>query len=404
MDRRHAIATIGVAMSALSVAPKSYAADTVKLAFITDMSGPFSGIDGPGGTDAIRMAVKDFGGKVLGKSIEVLSADHQNKPDVGANQARKWWDQDHVDLVICGGNSAVNLAITNISKEKKKVFISAGGGADSLTGQSCQPYFVRYTYSTAALATGTGSAVVKRGGKKWYFITADYAFGYSMQKAATDIIKANGGEIVGSLRAPIGTTDFSAFILKAQNSGADVLGLAVAGDDFINAVKTADEFGVTKKMNLVAFVVFLTDIHGLGLKAANGMYLTTSWYWDLNDETRSFANRFYASHNKMPTSFQAAEYSSATTYLKAIQSANTTDSDAVMKQLKSMKINDMYTKGGYIRADGTMVHNMYLMQVKSPSESKRTWDYFKEISVVPGDVAFAPTEIGGVCTLNTKSS
>lgn len=375
---------------------------SVKIAFITDMSGLYSDFDGTGGLDAVKMAVSDFGGKVLGKPIEVLFSDHQNKADVAANRARQWWDQDKVDLVIGGSNSSVSLAISNISKEKKKVFISAGAGADTLTEEACQPYMVRYTYSTSAQAIGTATAMVRSGGKKWYFMTADYAFGHSLEKASANVVKALGGEVLGSVRHPLAASDFSSFLMQAQASGADVLGLANGGGDLINSIKTAKEFGIAKTMRLAGLMVFITDIHSLGLDTTAGMYLTSGWYWDKNDATRKFAKRFYEKHQKMPTTFQAGDYSATLTYLKAVQAAGSTDSDAVMKELKSMKIDDMFAKG-YVRADGTMVHDMYLMQVKTPAESKAPWDYYKVIATIPGDEAYVPTK-AGVCSLMPAKS
>lgn len=376
--------------------------DSVKIAFVTDMSGLYSDFDGPGGLDAIKMAVSDFGGKVMGKPIEVLFADHQNKADIAANRARQWWDEDNVDLVIGGSNSSASLAISNISKEKKKVFISAGAGADSLTEEACQPYMVRYTYSTSAHAIGTATAMVRDGGKKWYFVTADYAFGHSLEKASASVVKTQGGQVLGAVRHPLSTADFSSFLMQAQASGADVIGLANGGGDLINSIKTAKEFGIAKTMRLAGLMVFITDVHSLGLETTAGMYLTDGWYWDKSDASREFSKRFYEKHKKMPTTFQAGDYSAALTYLKAVQAAGTTEATAVMKQLKSMKIDDMFAKG-YIRADGTMVHDMYLMQVKSPAESKAPWDYYKTVATIPGDEAYVPTKTG-VCPLMPEKS
>jgi branched-chain amino acid transport system substrate-binding protein len=375
--------------------------DAVKIGFITDMSGLYADFDGSGGLDAVNMAVADFGGKVLGKPVEVLSADHQNKADIAANKARQWWDQDGVGLIIGGSNSSASIAITNISKEKHKVFISAGAGADNLTEELCQPYMVRYTYSTSAQARGTAAAMVKQGGKSWYFITADYAFGHSLEKASIDVVKANGGTVVGEIRHPLNTSDFSSFLIKAQGSGAQVLGLANGGGDLINSIKGAKEFGVSSKMRLAGLMVFITDVHSLGLPTTEGMYLTDGWYWDKDDATRAFSKRFYAKNKKMPTTFQAGDYSATLTYLKAVQKAGTTDPDKVMAVMKSTKIDDMFAKG-YVRADGTMVHDMYLMQVKTPAESKRPWDYYKIVATIPGETAYAPTK-AGVCPLMPKT-
>lgn len=374
--------------------------DKVKIAFVTDMSGPYSDFDGVGGLDAIRMAVADFGGKVLGKPIEILSADHQNRADIASNRARQWWDQDKVDLVIGGSNSSASLAISTIAAEKKKVFISAGAGADSLTEEACTPYTVRYTYSTSAQARGTAAAMVEQGGKSWFMLTADYAFGYSLEKASMDVVQANGGSVAGSTRHPLNTSDFSSYLMKAQASKAQVLGLANGGGDLINSIKTAKEFGVSDKMRLAGLMVFITDIHSLGLDTTAGMYLTDGWYWDLDDRSREFSKRFYERNKKMPTTFQAGDYSAVTTYLKAVERAGATDSDAVMNALKSMPIDDMFTKG-YIRADGAMVHDMYLMQVKSAATSKGEWDYYQKVATIPGEHAYAPTK-PGICKLNAR--
>ncbi|MNX18570.1 Receptor family ligand binding region [compost metagenome] len=374
--------------------------DKVKIAFVTDMSGPYSDFDGVGGLDAIRMAVADFGGKVLGKPIEILSSDHQNKADIASNRARQWWDQDKVDLVIGGSNSSASLAISTIAAEKKKVFISAGAGADSLTEEACTPYTVRYTYSTSAQARGTAAAMVQQGGKSWFMLTADYAFGYSLEKASMDVVQASGGSVTGTTRHPLNTSDFSSYLMKAQASKAQVLGLANGGGDLINSIKTAKEFGVSDKMRLAGLMVFITDIHSLGLDTTAGMYLTDGWYWDLNDRSREFSKRFYERNKKMPTTFQAGDYSAVMTYLKAVERAGTTDSDAVMNALKSTPIDDMFTKG-YIRADGAMVHDMYLMQVKSAAASKGEWDYYQKVATIPGEEAYAPTK-PGICKLSAR--
>lgn len=386
-----------LAVAALLASGAHAAPDKVKIAFITDMSGLYSDFDGPGGLDAIRMAVADFGGEVLGRKIEIISADHQNKADIAASKARQWWDNDNVDLIIGGSNSAVSLAISNLSKDKKKVFISAGAGADSLTEEACQPYMVRYTYSTSAQARGTAAALVGQGYKDWYFLTSDYAFGHSMEQAAINVVKQTGGNVVGAIRHPLSTSDFSSYVMKAQSSGAKVMGLANGGGDTINAIKTAKEFGIDKKMNVAALMAFITDIHSLGLGTTGGMYLTEGWYWDMSDASRAFSQRFYDKNKKMPTTFQAGDYSATTTYLKAVQKAGSTDPDQVMAALKSLPIDDMFAKG-YIRADGAMVHDMYLMQVKKPAESTKPWDYYKVVSTIPGDKAYAPSK-EGACPL-----
>lgn len=368
----------------------------VGIGFITDMSGLYSDFDGPGGLDAVRMAVDDFGGKVLGRSINIVSADHQNKADLAAATARQWWDRG-IDVILGGSNSAASIAISNISKDKEKVFISVGAGADSLTEENCQPYSIRYTYSTSAQARGTATAMLKQGGKSWYFLTADYAFGHSLERASAAIVESNGGAVTGKVRHPLNTSDFSSYIMSASASGAQVLGLANGGGDLINSIKTAREFGIAEKMKLAGLMVFITDVHSLGLDTTAGMYVTDGWYWDLNDKTRAFSQRFFAKHKKMPTTFQAADYSATLTYLNAVKAAGTTDAAAVMKVLKAQPIDDMFGKG-YIRADGAMVHDMYLMQVKKPSESKYPWDYYQIMETIPGDTAYAPTR-EGICAL-----
>ncbi|AIO52867.1 branched-chain amino acid ABC transporter, periplasmic branched-chain amino acid-binding protein [Burkholderia mallei NCTC 10247] len=363
------------------------AADSVKIGFITDMSGLYADIDGQGGLEAIKMAVADFGGKVNGKPIEVVYADHQNKADIAASKAREWMDRGGLDLLVGGTNSATALSMNQVAAEKKKVYINIGAGADTLTNEQCTPYTVHYAYDTMALAKGTGSAVVKQGGKTWFFLTADYAFGKALEKNTADVVKANGGKVLGEVRHPLSASDFSSFLLQAQSSKAQILGLANAGGDTVNAIKAAKEFGITKTMKLAALLMFINDVHALGLETTQGLVLTDSWYWNRDQASRQWAQRYFAKMKKMPSSLQAADYSSVTTYLKAVQAAGSTDSDKVMAQLKKMKIDDFYAKG-YIRTDGSMIHDMYLMEVKKPSESKEPWDYYKVVATIPGEQAF----------------
>ncbi|HDR9485639.1 MULTISPECIES: ABC transporter substrate-binding protein [Burkholderia] len=374
--------------TAAFTAGAAQAADTVKIGFITDMSGLYADIDGQGGLEAIRMAVADFGGKVLGKPIEVVYADHQNKADIAASKAREWMDRGGLDLLVGGTNSATALSMNQVAAEKKKVYINIGAGADTLTNEQCTPYTVHYAYDTMALAKGTGSAVVKQGGKTWFFLTADYAFGKALEKNTSDVVKANGGQVLGAVRHPLSASDFSSFLLQAQASKAQILGLANAGGDTINAIKAAKEFGITKTMKLAALLMFIDDVHSLGLETTQGLVLTDSWYWNRDAASRQWAQRYFGKMKKMPSSLQAADYSSVTTYLKAVQAAGTTDSDKVMAELKKIKINDFYAKG-YIRTDGSMIHDMYLMEVKKPSESKEPWDYYKVLATIPGEQAFA---------------
>ena len=367
------------------------ATDQVVIGDIDDMSGVYADALGPAGLDAINFAIEDFGGTVLGKKITVLSVDHQNKPDIGASKFREWADQNGLTMVLGGSNTGVSIAMSKVAGAKKIPFMAIGAGGASLTGVDCTPYTVHYAYDTTALGNGTASALVKEGGKTWFFITADYAFGTQLQDAATKVVLANGGKVLGSVRAPLGTTDYSSFLLQAQASGAQVLGLANAGADASNSIKAAEEFGITKTMKPAALLAFLTDIHAVGLQTAQGLYLTDGWYWDLNDETRAFGKRFFAKVKRMPTMDQAGYYSATLQYLKAVKAVGSTDSDKVMAELKKNKINDMFAKDGYIRADGLMVHDMYVYQVKKPSESKYPWDYYRVIKVMKGDEAFGAT-------------
>jgi branched-chain amino acid transport system substrate-binding protein len=361
--------------------------DAVKIGFITDISGLYSDIDGAGGVEAIKMAVADFGGSVLGKKIEVISADHQNKADIAASKAREWFDQQGVDVLIGGTNSGTSLSMAKVAAEKKRPFIAIGAGSARLTNEDCTPYTIHYAYDTVALAKGTGSAVVKQGGKTWFFLTADYAFGHSLENDTAAVVKANGGQVLGSVKHPLSASDFSSFLLQAQSSKAQILGLANAGGDTINAIKAANEFGITKSMKLAGLLMFINDVHSLTLNLTQGMYLTDSWYWDQNEATRKWARRYFDKMKKMPSSLQAADYSATLTYLNAVKAAGTDDPDKVMAKLKSMKIDDMYAKGS-IRPDGRMVHDMFLMQVKKPAESKYPWDYYQVVQTIPGDQAF----------------
>jgi branched-chain amino acid transport system substrate-binding protein len=364
------------------------AGDQVVIGIIDDLSGVYADVQGQGGIEAANMASADAGGTILGKKIIVLSADHQNKPDIGASKFREWADQSGLNMLIGGSNTGVSIAMTKVAAAKKVLFFAIGAGGASLTGADCTPYSIHYAYDTTALANGTASAIVNKGGKNWFFVTADYAFGTQLQEAATRVVVANGGKVLGAVRAPLGTTDYSSFLLQAQSSGAQVLGLANAGTDFSNSLKGANEFGLTKTMTPAALLAFISDIHSLTLQTAQGLYLTTAWYWDLNDETREFAKRFFAKMHKEPTMTQAAYYSATMQYLKAVKAVNSTDADLVMAEMKKVKIDDMFTKNGYVRADGLMVHTMYVMQVKTPAESKYPWDYYKVVKVMSGEEAY----------------
>jgi branched-chain amino acid transport system substrate-binding protein len=372
--------------------------DTVKIGFITDMSGVYADVDGPAGADAIKMAIADFGGNVNGKKIEFVTADHQNKADIAASKAREWFDQQGVDMLIGGTNSATNLAMAKVAAEKKKPFIAIGAGTSRLTNEECTPYTVHYAYDTAAMARGTAAALTKQGNKDWYFLTADYVFGISLENDASQIVKAQGGRVLGTVRHPLAASDFSSFLLQAQNSKAQVLGLANAGGDTVNSIKAANEFGVNKKMKLAGLLMFVNDVHAVGLNVTQGMYLTDGWYWDTNDESRAWAKKFMARNKKAPSMLHAADYSATTQYLNAVKAIGTDDGDKVMAKLKSTKINDLFAKNGVIRPDGRMVHDMTLMQVKSPAESKYPWDYYKVVQVIPGDHAYM-TKAESKCAL-----
>ena len=377
------------AVFSLIAGPAALAAgDQVVIGDIDDLSGVYADVAGQGAIEAVNMAIADFGGTVLGKKIVVLSVDHQNKPDIGASKFREWADQNGLNVLLGGSNTGVSIAMSKVAAQKKVPFIAIGAGGASLTGADCTPYSVHYAYDTTALANGTASAIVKNGGKTWFFLTADYAFGTQLQDAATKVVLANGGKVLGAVRVPLGTTDFSSFLLQAQSSGAQVLGLANAGTDFSNSLKGAAEFGITKTMTPAALLAFISDIHSLTLQTAKGLYLTTGWYWDLNEETRAFGKRYFAKMKSEPTMDQAGYYSATTQYLKAVKTVGTTDSDKVMAELKKAKINDVFAKNGYIRADGLMIHTMYVMQVKTPAESKYPWDYYKVIKAMPGEEAF----------------
>jgi branched-chain amino acid transport system substrate-binding protein len=376
------------------------ASDQVVIGDIDDMSGVYADVLGAGGVEAINMAIADFGGTVLGKKIVTLTADHQNKPDIGASKFRQWADESGLTMLLGGSNTGVNIAMAKVAAAKKVPLFVIGAGGASLTNEDCTAYTVHYVYDTTSLANGTASAIVNAGGKSWFYLTADYAFGTQLQNAASKVVETHGGKNLGAVRVPLGAADFSSFLLQAQSSGAQVLGLANAGTDFSNSLKAANEFGITRTMKPAALLAFLTDIHSLGLAVAQGLYLTTAWYWDLSAETRAFAKRYVAKMNREPTMDQSGIYSATLTYLKAVKAVGSTDSDKVMAELKRTRINDMFAHDGYIRADGVMVHDMYVMQVKSPQESKYPWDYYKVVKKMSGAEAFGP--ITGLCTLAPK--
>jgi branched-chain amino acid transport system substrate-binding protein len=367
--------------------------DVVKIGVLTDMSGLYAEYGGPGAVMAARMAIEDFGGKMFGKNIEIVSADHQNKPDVAKNVTLQWFDRDKVDATFENLNSGVALAVTALGKEKNRITVVNGAATARLTNDSCQPgTSIHYLMDTIALGSVVGKAIVKDGGDSWFFLTADYAFGHSLEKDTGEVVKAAGGKVNGAVRHPLNASDFSSFMLQAQSSKAKIVGLANAGGDTVNSIKAAAEFGLTKNQNLAALLMLLTDVHAVGLPTAQGLYLTEAWYWDTNDETRAWAKRYEERMKKKPNSNHASVYSAVAHYLKAVQAAGTDDTAAVMKKMQDTPVNDMFAKNGKIRADGRHVHDMYLYQVKKPSESKAPWDYYTLKGTVKGDDAFQSME------------
>lgn len=379
------------------MAGAAHAEDKVKIGYITDMSSLYADVEGKNGGVAIQMAIDDFGGKVLGMPIEMVSADHQNKADIAASKVREWIDTQGLTMIFSGTNSGTALALAKIAEEKKRVLINNGAASSALTNEQCTPYTVHYAYDTVALAKGTGGAIVDGGGKSWFILTSDYAFGHALEADTAKVVKEKGGTVVGTVRHPLNASDFSSFLLQAQNSKAQILGLANAGGDTINSIKAAKEFGIGKNMKLAGLLIFFSDVHSLGLKNTEGLQFTTSWYWDLNDETRKFADRFMEKTKRRPTEIQAADYSATMNYLKAVEAAKSTDADKVMAAWRNMKMNDFFGSG-QLRPDGRYVHDMYLMQVKSPSESKGTWDYYKLVKKLPGDQVFT-TKAESKCAL-----
>ena len=376
--------------------------DAVKIGVLTDMSGQFSHESGEGAVTAVKMAVEDFGGKVFGKPIEVLVADHQNKPDTASALARKWFDVDHVDMVANLINSSIALTVSQLAKEKNKIAIINGSGSSRLTNDACTPNSIHYAYDTYALARGTGSALMKGDQKSWYFLTADYAFGHALEADTSAVVKAMGGEVVGSTRYPIETFDQSSFLLQAQGSKAQVVALAGSGNVLVNAIKSAQEFGIRKNgQTLAGLLVWITDIKSLGLETAQGLVLTNAFYWDRDDETRAWSKRFQERMKRMPHMGDAGDYSSTMHYLKAVQAAGTDEAQAVMRKMREIPVNDFFAKNGRVREDGRMVHDMYVYEVKKPSESKGEWDYYKLREVIPGDQAFRPLK-DSACPLVKK--
>ena len=378
----------GAACALFAVEAASAASNKVVIGDIDDMSGVYADIIGAGGIEAIKMAIADFGGTALGQPIEVLTADHQNKPDIGQQKLREWADTGGLTMLLGGSNTGVSLAMSAAAKEKKIPFFAIGAAGASLTGKDCTPYTIHYGYDTTALARGTAGTILGQGGKSWFFLVADYAFGIQLEAGASKVVKEGGGSVVGDVRVPLGTSDFASYLLQAQGSGGQVLALANAGADTVNSMKAASEFGLTKTMRPAALLVFLSDVHAMGLDIAQGLVLTTAWYWDLDDRTRAFANRFFDRVKRMPTFPQAAFYSATLTYLNAVKTVGSTDADKVMDELHKMKISDAFVQNAAIRPDGLLEHDMYIMEVKKPSESKGPWDYYKLLKTMSGEEAF----------------
>jgi branched-chain amino acid transport system substrate-binding protein len=377
-------ATAALVAASLTAGSADAQIASVKIGVLNDQSGLYADLSGVGGFDAVKMAVEDFGGTVGGAKIEVVTADHQNKSDIGSSVARQWFDQDHVDIIMDVPNSGVALAINEIAREKNKIAIFSGPGSSDLTNAKCSPSGVHWTYDTYALAKGTGSAITKNGGTSWFFLTADYAFGQALERDTAAVVEANGGKVLGEVRTPLSTPDFSSFLLQAQGSGAKVIGLANAGGDTINSIKQAGEFGIAAGgQQLAGLLVFITDIHAIGLKSAQGLQLTESFYWDQNDGTRAWSKRFFERNHKEPTMDQAGLYGAATHYLNAVKAVNSTDTAKVMAEMRKTPINDFMTKNGVLREDGKVMRDMYLFQVKTPAESKGPWDYYKLLREIP---------------------
>ncbi len=383
--------TAAVATLAAGAAQAQVSDNVVKIGVLTDMSGAYSDLAGQGTVVAAKMAVEDFIAKEKpGFKIEVVSADHQNKGDIASNKSREWFDRDKVDIVTELVTTSTALAVQKVAKEKNKLVLMSGPASTRITNEDCNDVTVHWTYDTYAVANGTAKAVTKQGGKTWFFLTADYAFGHSLEKDASEVVNGNGGKVLGSVRHPFPGSDFSSYLLKAQASGAQVIGLANAGTDTTNSIKQAAEFGITPKQSLAGLLMFITDIHSLGLKSTQGMYLTEGFYWDMNDETRTWSKRFFAQHKRMPTMVQAGEYSAVYHYLNAVKAVGSDDTQKVMAQMKKTPVNDFFAKNGKIRDDGRMVHDMYLLQVKKPEESKYPWDYYNVRATIPAAEAFQP--------------
>jgi len=383
-----------VATSALLLTAPAFA-QGVKIGILNDQSGVYADYGGKYSVEAAKMAIEDFGGEVLGQKVEMITADHQNKPDLATSIARRWYDADNVDMITELTTSSVALAVQDLSKEKKKIDIVVGAATSSITGAACSPYGFHWAFDTHALAVGTGGALTKAGGDSWFFLTADYAFGYALEKDTSEIVTASGGKVLGSVRVPLNSSDFSSFLLQAQSSKAKIVGLANAGQDTTNSIKQAAEFGIVQGgQKLAGLLMTLAEVNGLGLQAAQGLVLTEGFYWDHDDASRAFSERFFKRTGRMPSMIHAGTYSATLSYLKAVKAAGTKDTEAVAKKLKELPVDDAFAKGKVL-ANGRMVHDMYLFEVKKPSESKKPWDYYKQLAVVPGDQAFSTAKDSG---------
>ena len=396
----------GATVVAMGLAAPAAHADlsnkVVKIGVLTDQTGLYADAAGPGAVEAVRMAIADFGGKVKGVPIEMVDADHQNKADVGASIARRWFDQENVDIIVDFANSAVTLAVGELAKQKNKAILISSAGSSDLTGKACSPNSVQWTYNTFSLANRTARALVKEGAKSWYFITVDYAFGHALRNDAAKTVEKVGGTVAGDVRHPLNSMDFSSYLLQAQTSKADVIAFANTGGDLANSIRQAQEFGLAKgKQKLAAFLMQTSDIHAIGLQAAQGLQLTTAFYWDLDDKTREFTARYMAKTGKRPTMVQAGLYSGVMNYLKAVDKSGTDDGPKVIAQMKTMPIDDFFARNAYLREDGQLIHDMYLVQVKTPAESKGAWDYEKVVQVIPGKDAFVAAE-DSACPLLKK--
>ncbi len=383
------LATLFAGVSSLANAQVSD--DVVKIGVLTDLSGPAATATGPGSVAAAQMAAEDFGGAVLGKPIQVISADHQIKPDVAAGIARQWYDRDQVDLIVDVPVSAVGLAVQNVANERKKLFITHSTGTADFHGKFCTPYAIQWVFDTHALAVGTAQEVTKRGGTSWFFLTADYAFGHALERDAAKVVSENGGKVLGSVSHPFATPDLSSFILQAQASKAKIIGIASGPPDNVNAIKLGGEFGIFQGgQQMAGLLVLITDVNALGLKAAQGLLLTTSFYWDMDEQTRAWSKRYFAKINRMPTMWQAGVYSSVMAYLNAVKAAGTDDPLKVTAKMRETPVQDFFARNGHLRADNLMVHDLILVQVKTPAESKYPWDYYKILTHIPGEQAFGP--------------